>query len=304
MSQLVLGPNSAVQKVLDGLTSEGHEIGTQVAAYLDGKLIIDAWAGLADETRNRLVDGETLFTAFSISKGITATCIHILADRGLVDYESPIAQYWPEFAANDKAKATVRDAPAHRVGIPQDPPGFDLAMAGDWEAVCRMTAKLKPLWEPGTQTGYHALTYGWMLGEVLRRVDGRYNGQFLQDEVCRPLGIAGMFFGIPAEAEPRIAMLKTATGAGRIDAPLTPSLSDTAAAFNRPEVRRAMIPGAGAIVNARSLARHYAMLAGGGELDGVRLLQQERVATAAKAEFEGPDRILSSVFPSAFAQCR
>ncbi len=294
-------PNSTLREVLDGLVGEGHEIGAQVAAYLDGKLVIDAWAGLADEARNIPVDGETLFTAFSISKGITATCIHILVDRGLVDYDAPIAQYWPEFAANGKARATVRDALTHRVGIPQEPPGFNMGMAANWEAVCRATAELKPLWEPGTKTGYHALTYGWMLGEVLRRVDGRPISQFLQEEICRPLGIESMYFGVPAEAEPRVATLKTAA---RLDLRLNPSLSDPAAAFNRLEVRRAVIPAAGAIMNARSLARHYAMLAGGGELDKVRLLSQERVATAAKAEFEGHDPILSPAFGSAFAQCR
>ncbi len=286
-------PNSAVRNVLDALVDEGQEIGVQIAAYLDGKLVIDAWAGLADEASNRPVDWETLFTATSVSKGITATCIHILADRGLVDYDAPIAQYWPEFAANGKSRATVRDALTHRVGIPRDQPGFDLTKAGNWETVCRATAQLKPLWEPGTKTGYHALTYGWMLGEVLRRVDGRSIGQFLQEEVCRPLGIEGMYFGVPVEAEPHIATLKTVSSPGTTNAPW-----QTAGVFNSPEVRRAEIPGAGAIVNARALARHYAMLAGAGELDGVRILSRERVAIAAKVEFDGPDPILSSIFPN------
>ncbi len=285
-------PNK-VQKVLDDLVKNGHEIGVQVAAYLDGKPVIDAWAGHADEATNRPVDGETLFTATSVSKGITATCVHILADRGVVNYDTPIAKYWPEFAANGKGRATIRDALTHRVGIPQDPPGFDLTKAGDWAAVCRATAQLKPQWEPGTQTGYHALTYGWMLGEVLRRVDGRPIDQFLQDEVCRPLGIEGMYFGVPAEAEARVATLKNVSSLGPINAPW-----QAAGVFNRSEVRRAVIPGAGLIVNARALARHYAMLADGGELDGVRILSQERVAIATKVQFDGKDSILSSIFPS------
>src|SRR5687768_4586896 len=288
--------NGAVRSVLESLVQEGGELGVQVAAYLDGGLVVDAWAGLADESSNRPVDGGTLFTAFSISKGITATCVHILADRGLVDYDAPIARYWPEFAAKGKAEATVRDALAHRVGIPQDPPGFDLNMANDWEAVCRATAALEPLWEPGTGTGYHALTYGWILGEVVRRVDGRTIGRFLQDEVCAPLGIEGMYFGIPPDVEHRVAILKNAPGLGQLTLPLTPCLSDPAGAMNRPEVRRAAIPGAGAIVNARSLARHYAMLAGGGELDGVRLVSQDRISIAAVPEPESryPDPSLSS----------
>ncbi len=287
-------PNNAVRKVLNQLIDEGQEIGAQVAAYLDGKLVVDAWAGLADEATNRPVDGKTLFTATSVSKGVTATCIHILADRGLVDYDAPISKYWPEFAANGKERATVRDALAHRVGIPHDPPGFDLTKAGDWEAVCRAIAQLAPLWKPGTKTGYHALTYGWMLGEVLRRVDGRSIGRFLQEEVCRPLGIDGMFFGVPAEAEAYVATMKNASSLGPTNAPW-----QTAGVFNRPEVRRAEIPGAGLLVNAHSLARHYAMLADGGKLDNVRLLSQEQVSVASKVEFDGQDPILSPIFPSA-----
>jgi CubicO group peptidase (beta-lactamase class C family) len=286
-------PNDAVREVLEGLVASGREVGVQVAAYLDGRLVVDAWAGLADEASERAVDGETLFTGFSISKGITATCVHVLADRGLLDYDAPIAEYWPEFAAKGKGKATVRHALTHRVGIPQDPPGFEIRMAADWDAVCRATAELEPLWEPGTRSGYHPLTFGWMLGEVVRRVDGRPIGRFLQEEICRPTGIEGLYFGVPPEAEPRVAALKNAPGTRQVDASLNPSLLDPAGTFNRPEVRRATIPGAGAIVNARSVARHYALLAGGGELDGVRLLSEERIRAAATLDWAGLDPILS-----------
>ncbi len=289
--------NAKVEQALEELIEDGRDLGMQVAAYLDGEPVIDAWAGLADEATARAVDGDTLFTSFSISKGITSTCVHILAERGKLGYDDPIAKYWPEFAAKGKSKATIRDALAHRVGVPQDPPGFDLKMAADWDRVCAIVADLEPMWEPGTKTGYHALTFGWILAEVLRRVDGRTIAQFLQDEVCRPLGAEGMYFGVPPAAEPRIATLKNAPGLARIPTTLTPSLSDPAAAFNRSEVRRACIPGAGAIVNARSLARLYAMLAGGGEIDGVRLLSRDRVAAAATPEYEGVDPILSVILP-------
>jgi CubicO group peptidase (beta-lactamase class C family) len=285
-------PNESVRSALESLVDDGSEIGAQVAAYLDGDLAVDAWAGSTDESNKRPVDGDSLFTGFSISKGITATCIHILADRGLVDYDAPIARYWPEFAARGKGRATVRHALTHRVGIPQDPPGFDLATAGDWDAICRAIADLEPLWEPGTRIGYHPLTYGWMLGEVVRRVDGRPIAEFLQDEVCRPLGIDAMFFGVPLEAERRVATLKVASTEVGVDLSSTPSLSDPAAAFNRSVVRRAVIPGAGAIMNARSLARHYAMLSGGGELAGVRVVSRERVALATAPQPEDAETAL------------
>ena len=109
-------PNTKVRTVLESLVQDSGEIGVQVAAYLDGKLVIDAWAGLADEVSQNPVDGGTLFTAFSLSKGITATCIHILADRGFVDYDAPIANYWPEYAAGGKSRATIRHALTHRAG--------------------------------------------------------------------------------------------------------------------------------------------------------------------------------------------
>ncbi len=289
--------NTKVQQALEEPIEGGRELGMQVAAYLDGEPVIDAWAGLADEATARPVAGDTLFTSFSISKGITSTCIHILAERGKLGYDDPIAKYWPEFATKGKSKATVRDALVHRVGIPQDPPGFDVKMAADWDGVCAAVADLEPLWEPGTKTGYHALTFGWILAEVLRRVDGRTIAQFLQDEVCRPLGAEGMYFGVPSPVERRVATLKNAPGLGQIPTTLTPSLSDPARAFNRPEVRRLCVPGAGALVNARSLARLYAMLADGGEIDGVRLLSRDRVAVAATPEYEGVDPILSVILP-------
>jgi len=115
--------NQQVQRVLDQLTESGAEVGLQVAAYLDGKLVIDAWAGVADQTTGRPVTSDTLFMAMSCTKGITATCIHILADRGVLDYDTPIAQYWPEFAAHGKGKVTVRHGLTHQAGIPQKPAG-------------------------------------------------------------------------------------------------------------------------------------------------------------------------------------
>jgi len=288
-------PNTKVRNVLESLVQDGGEIGVQVAAFLDGKLVINAWAGFADEVSKSPVDSGTLFTAFSLSKGITATCIHILADRGFVDYDAPIANYWPEFATRGKSRATIRHALTHRAGIPQDPPGFDIEMMCDWDTVCRAVAGLEPLWEPGTRIRYHALTYGWILGEVVRRTDGRSIQQFLHEEICRPLGITDLYFGAPPEAEHRIATLKNVPGLAeslsRMGIPLNHPLRDPAATFNRPEVRRATIPGAGVIVNACSLARHYAMLAGGGALDGVRLLSQERIAIAGAPQPEEPDTI-------------
>jgi CubicO group peptidase (beta-lactamase class C family) len=239
---------------------------------------------VADEASGRPVDGDTLFTSWSTTKGFVATCVHILADRGTLDYDDSIARYWPEFAANGKGAATVRHALTHSAGVPQMPDGVTPELMTDWDGMCAAIAALPPLWQPGTKTGYHAWTFGWILGEVIRRVDGRPIARFAREELCDPLGIEGFYLGIPDAVEPRVATLRqderhlrdsqTLGGLMRQAAP--PDVT-TAAVVNRPDVRRAAIPGGGGIMNARAIARHYAMLAGFGELDGVRLLSPERI---------------------------
>jgi CubicO group peptidase (beta-lactamase class C family) len=268
--------NAAVQSLLDDLVSSGEELGLQVAAYHQGKLAIDAWAGFADARTGRKVDGDTLFTVFSTTKGITCTAIHILAERGLLGYDDPVARYWPAFAARGKGRVTVRQVLTHTAGAPQMPDGVTPVDICDWDRICTAIADLPLLWEPGTMTGYHAFTIGWILGEVLRRIDSRPIAQFVKDEFCAPLGLRNLFLGIPDEIEARVAFLEDGPLPKNGPEPM-PLLSKAipeqlpaaAALFNRPDVRRASIPAAGGIMNARDLARHYASLATG--VDGVRL---------------------------------
>ncbi len=285
-----------VQTLLDDLVGRGVERGLQVAVYRDGDLIVDAWAGIADPATGRPVDGETLFTVFSSTKGVTATVIHLLAERGALDYDEPIATYWPEFAANGKERVTVRHALTHSAGIPQRP--TDVPMT-DWEGTCRAIAAMTPLWEPGTQFGYHAGTFGWILGELARRVDGRPIKRIVAEDICAPLGIRSLFFGIPDDVEPRVATLENDPTITNAPAPPPDSLLARAmpgskeyfAMFNRPEVRRAVLPAGGGIMNARSLAHHYAALVGDG-VDGVWLLPPERVRIATTLQTEARDVVL------------
>ena len=287
-------PNGQVRAVLNRLVEEGPEVGLQVAAYLDGRLVLDTWAGLADQGTGRPVDGDTLFMVSSTSKGVAATCLHVLADQGKLDYDAPISGYWPEFAARGKAKATVRDALSHRTGVPQTPPGYDVAMLVDWDRMCAAIADAEPMFEPGRETAYHSLNFGFILGEVLRRMDGRPIAQFLQQEVCRPLGIDSLFFGVPDEALPRVATLVDGPPPGEqwlarlVGEPALPGLADV---FNRRDVLQASIPASGGVTNARSLARHYAMLAQGGELDGVRILTPERIRIATQVATDEDDAV-------------
>lgn len=295
--------NAIVQQALDRATTEGGEIGVQVAAYLDGKLVIDAWSGYADQQSGRKVDGDTLFNVYSVTKAVAATALHILADRGLIDYDAPVVRYWPEYGAKGKQATTVRDVLTHRACVPQMPLGVTPERMCDWDWMTRAIADLEPLAEPGTKTLYLSMTFGWIVGELVRRADPKHRslGRFVREEIAGPLGITDLWIGLPDEAVPRLAR--------HVDAmtPVPPeylpplflaSMPDQVAltprVFDRPDVRRAEVAGVGGIFNARSEARFWAMLANGGELDGVRLLSRELVASLAtpRANSEEADPVM------------
>jgi CubicO group peptidase (beta-lactamase class C family) len=212
-----------------------------------------------------------------------ATCLHILAEQGKLDYDTPIATYWPEFGSKGKDKATVRHALAHQAGVPRvDGQTGELLL--NWKAMCAAIANSQPVFEPGTRIAYHVYTFGYILGEILRRIDGRPIHQFLQEELCQPLNIDSLFFGIPDEVMPRVARLVDAPGQiGTLNAEW----------YNRPEVMRACVPAMGGIANARAVARHYAMLERGGQLDGVRLLSPERIRAATELQTDEMDFLFS-----------
>jgi CubicO group peptidase (beta-lactamase class C family) len=280
-AQVQAGDASAkVRATLETLVRDTPEIGLQVAAYLDGKLVVDAWAGMADEATKKAVDGDTMFMLSSTTKGVTATCMHVFVEKHKLDYDMPIVKVWPEFGANGKEAATLRHALSHRTGVPQTPVGYTPDWLPDWDRMCRGIAALKPMYPIGERTAYHSLNYGYINGEILRRVDGRSIGQFLQDEICRPLRINGLYLGVPESELRRVAVLTDAPPApADYDARMVgePAGSHVAKVFNRPEVQKAAIPGSGGIMSARGVARHYAMLANWGELDGVRIMPEARI---------------------------
>ena len=267
--------NDKVRAVLERLIDTG-EVGLQVAAYKDGKLAIDTWAGMADKDAGRAVDGDSMFPSFSSAKGPTATCIHIAVESGQLYYDDPIAKYWREFAAKGKGSITVRHVLTHRAGLPDDPAAFDKDPL-DYEAICAELANAEPVYEPGSKTHYHGTTFGWLLAETMHRADGRRIDQFMQEEICKPLGIDSMFFGVPPEKESRVATLYD-------DNPNMGRLR-----YNRSEYRRGVSPAGGLITNARSLARMYAALANGGELDGVRILPASRIDKATVLQTDAID---------------
>jgi CubicO group peptidase (beta-lactamase class C family) len=275
-----------IQTLLDHLVSEESERGAQVAVYFEGKLIVDAWAGMADVRSGRKVDGETLFPVFSTTKGITATAVHLLAERGQLDYDAPVAKYWLTFGTNGKEGITLRHVLAHSAGIPYMPDATPKQLA-DWDFMCEVMTQLQPAWEPGTKQLYHPITYGWILGEVIRRVDGRPFQPFLEQEICRPLGIRTMFVGLPPELEPQVAWLEakpecieSISPPPRTNPPCVTPLYEW---MNRSDAKWMCQPAANGIMNARAVARHYAALLPGG-IDGVELLPPGRMQLATELQ--------------------
>lgn len=272
-----------MRTVLEEIVASGRESGLQLAAYLDGHLVVDACAGVADGRTGRPVDSGTLFSLFSCGKGLTAAAAHLLAERGALDYDTPIASYWPEFAAHGKERITLRHALTHTAGIPQLPDGTTLGDVCDWERTCEIVAGLTPAWEPGSRCEYHPVVYGWLVGETVRRVDGRRVDQVVREEITRPLGIEDeLAIGLPEALLPRMAHHTDGEGEPRdataeLGAPLA-SLSP-AAQGNHPARRTACVPSS-CLGSARGLARFYAALAAGGAGEGVRVLTPERLAEA------------------------
>jgi CubicO group peptidase (beta-lactamase class C family) len=280
--------NAIVKRALDSAIERGLEVGVQVAAYLEGKLVVDTWGGLADDRTGRKVDGDTLFNVYSVTKAVAATALHLQADRGLIDYDAPVVRYWPEYGAHGKEKTTVRDVLTHRACVPQMPSEVTPELMCDWDWMVKAIADLRPVAVPGTRTLYLSMTFGWIIGELVRLTDPKHRslGVFVREELAAPLGITDLWIGIPDAVEPRIAR--------QVDAmtPVPPEylpplflasmpgpVALTPVAFERPDVRRAEVAGVGGIFNARSEARFWAMLANGGELDGVRVLSRKLVET-------------------------
>lgn len=292
-----------VQKVADELVDSGAERGLQVAVYQGGEQVVDVVAGVADPATGRPVDPGTVFYNYSIGKAATSTVVHLLVERGLFGYDTPVAELWPEFAANGKQAVTVRQVLDHTAGVPGIPLDTTVEDLCDWDRICAAIAAAELWWEPGTKVGYHAYTFGYILGEVVRRATGKRISQVLAEEVAGPLGVAGeLWFGMPPSEQHRLAPLEDEPGAAEMAAQMLASmppdlpmlrsapmsLFPNASFGNRPDTLAADIP-AGGKVSARAIARLYAALLG--EVDGVRLLTPERLAEVTAVSSSGTDEV-------------
>jgi len=301
------------EKIADVFRSnfdEFPELGAGFALYADGEAKVDITAGVADAASGSAWDDRTLQLVFSTTKGAAAICVARLVDTGMLSYDDTVASHWPEFAAAGKEHVTVRQVMSHQAGLPyvDQVLSFDDLIAVN--PVVEALAAQSPVWEPGTKHGYHALTYGWLAGELVRRVDGRTLGTYFADEVAAPLGL-DFWIGLPESEEARVSMLAAAPppsdpaqlvmmmqmmGPGTIGfkaLTMNGSLLALGAArnpFNTREVHATEMPAANGITNASSLAKMYAATVS--DVDGVRLLSPEVMRVASAEAVGGADAAL------------
>ena len=273
------------------------DVGASAAVYLDGEPVVDIWGGYADAARTVPWQRDTITCVWSVTKTMTALCALILADRGDLDLTAPVARYWPEFAAAGKEGVQVRHLLAHTAGLPSWDEPMTVEDLYDWPLATARLAAQAPHWEPGALAGYHAVTQGILVGEVVRRVTGRPLGVFFAEEVAGPLG-ADFHIGLDERLDGRVAQIIappsvpadsrfTGDAAGLAPNPLIePDVANTAA------WRRAGIPSAGGYGNARSVAAVQSVLACGGTVRGVRLLSRAGCERAREVQYRGHDQVL------------
>ncbi len=295
---------AAIREAFAANFEAGRELGASFAVTIDNEPVVDLWGGTADAAGVRPWTEDTIVNVFSTTKAMTALCAHMLVDRGLLDLDAPVVRYWPEFAAGGKATIPVRQLMSHTAGLAGLTPKLPLEALYDWTRMTDALAAETPWWAPGTQSGYHAMTYGYLVGEVVRRVAGRSLGAFFREEVAGPLG-ADFHIGLPPSEDARVAeMVAPARGeaaigaldpetiAGRVlmNPPLRPE------AANTPKWRRAEIPAANGHGNARSVAQVLGVLACGGAKNGVRLLREDTLRDAIVEQYYGKDLVLGRTF--------
>ena len=281
-----------------------REVGSSFAATLNGELVVDLWGGYADAAKTRQWQEDTIVNVFSTTKAMTALAAHVLVERGQLDVDAPVARYWPEFAQAGKERVTVRHLLGHTAGLAAIRPALPTEALYDWVRMVEVLAAEAPWWEPGTANGYHALTFGYLVGELIHRITGKTPGVFFRDEVAVPLG-ADFHIGLAPSEDSRVAEMVPPTTAELAAAGAPTSLDRETLAgktlgnpplraefANRPEWRRAEIPAANGHGNARSVARVMALLACGGELDGVRLLSERTIAASIEEQRYAKDLVL------------
>jgi CubicO group peptidase (beta-lactamase class C family) len=300
---------------------ERGEVGASVCVTVEGRTVVDLWGGSADPQSHRPWEKDTKVVVWSSTKGATTLCAHILADRGELDFDAPVARYWPEFAANGKDSIPVRMLLNHQVGLAAVRETLTPGSFADWEKMTTLLARETPWWEPGTRHGYHAFTFGWLVGEVVRRVSGRSIGTFFREEVASPHGI-DFHIGLPEALEAEVAPVIPPAPPGPGE-PVSPvfvvamtqpdsipahAIANTGGYFPDPAqfdsraAHAAEIPAAGGITNGRGLAALYGLLAGGGTKGFVSDNQLARMAAVSSASSVDATLLLPTRFTLGFTK--
>ena len=293
----------SVQDVFSKNFEQFDECGASLAVTLNGKFVIDIWAGWVDATKTRSWDEDTIVCVFSTTKIMTSICILMLSEQGLLDIDSPVSKYWPEFEQNGKEKILIKHVLGHTAGIPSWDEDFSLKDFLNWEKMIKLLEKQKPWWDPGTKGGYHPFTFGFVLGELVKRVTGKTLTAFFNENVARPLS-ADFTIGIPNGYEKRVADLispnipfndlleKGSIIYKTLGIPrgwtLGGDMTDEFVKFcNSQAFRQYALPATNGFANARSVARIASAISCGGSIDNVHLLSQNTLDEALKEQFDG-----------------
>jgi len=287
-----------VVDVLAANLDDGADVGASVAVLLDGQPVVDVWGGFVDEARSAPWQEHTLTNVWSTTKTMTFLCALMLADRGELDFHAPVAEYWPEFSAAGKQKVLVRHVMGHTAGLAGWTEPVAPESLADWDRCTSLLAAEEPWWEPGTAHGYHALTQGYLIGELVRRITGETIGAWFAREVATPLG-ADFFIGLPESEEGRVSVV---VPCALLDLEALDHSSVTYRTLSNPPLdptypqhrwwRRAEIPAANGHGNARSVALIQSIVTGGGEARGVRLLSEKGCDAIFDVQADGRDRVL------------
>jgi len=295
--------NKGFEQVRETFENNFKNLGDLGASYCvtkNGETVVDLWGGYADAAKTKPWVKDTIINVYSTTKTMTALTALILADRGLIDFKAPVAKYWPEFAANGKGAITVAQLMSHSAGLSGWKEKITREDLYDWEKATSLLAAQSPFWEPGTAPGYHALTQGYLVGEVIRRVTGKSIGRVFREEVAEPLN-ADFWIGLPASEDHRVAeLIPPPKGEGVEDGPQAGEILKNMATNPGIHVnetkkrawRGAEIPAAGGTGNARSVAEIHTILANGGVAKGKRFISEAGCRKALELQIEGKDLVM------------
>jgi CubicO group peptidase (beta-lactamase class C family) len=305
---------SPVRDAFEANLASGADVGASCCATVEGETVVDLWGGSSDQAKTRPWEKDTILTVYSTTKTMTALTALLIADRGELDFDAPVAKYWPEFAANGKERIKVSHVMSHASGLSAwKEPVTAMEDLYDWEKMTSLLAAQAPLWEPGTASGYHSITFGFLIGEIVRRITGRSLGSVFREEIAEPLG-ADFHIGLPISEDSRVAeiipiVLSQNTGSFGfseiqqltfMNLPRDFPWAGSTAIANTRAWRAAEIPAVNGHGNARSIAEIHCILANGGVAKGKRFMSESGCRKALEQQIEGTDLVMSHLPPARF----